>query len=92
MNKVYVIGVGATQAHVEAAERSGLIPAGAEVVHVNSVNDIPKAEPDRGIVIVDDLKRLEDAEPFIITAIPQIEMPFMPKQPKGHIRPYKFHQ
>lgn len=45
----------------------------------------------------EDIKCLErpldrTEEVFIIEKLPELKEPFIPRLPKGHIRPYKFHR
>lgn len=93
METILVVGIG--EIPHELRHRLELKHPNAEVVHVQSLDDL--TEKERGVVLL----RHERPEPpnfnDLIMSIEnhKLEMPFMPKSrhsAKGHEKPYKFHR
>ena len=78
MTKAVVIGCSAKSKLAEAIIREH---ENANVVFYDTIEDVPLK--DRGLTIT---------ECYKFTDIPRFEMPFIPRQPKGHVRPYKYHR
>lgn len=78
MKKAIVVGCGAgsKMAHEITKECPD-----SEIIFYEKADEVPI--PERGLVITECHK---------FTATPRCEMPFIPRLPKGHKRPYKYHR